>query len=158
MGLNMVKSTCNDITEIHVLEDIAFDENSIEIARRTAFIARFIVLREGKRTKAHRIIEKLTWDEDTTAEELAETIREIFVSNGDNMENIDRDLVRSFAHASRSITFFIKEYLERSTVTFIEALEDYELSNSLLFTGEEQPKPGGWRLPIELKKEVNMVN
>ena len=46
-------------------------DRAIIRARRTAFVARFIVLREGKRTKAHRVIEMMEWDELTTVEELS---------------------------------------------------------------------------------------
>ncbi len=119
-------------------------------ARRTAFVARFIVLRESKRTRAHRIIENMGWDDLTTAEELCERFRQVFVQNGDNMMPVERDLRRALGHASRSLNFFIQEYASRSTANFIEALFDYERSNSLLFGNDEQPKPGGWSLPKEL--------
>ena len=39
-------------------------------AERTAFVARFIVLREGRRSRAHRQIEQLCWEIETTAEDL----------------------------------------------------------------------------------------
>jgi len=121
-------------------------------ARRTAFVARFIVLRESKRTRAHRVIEMMEWTADTSAEELMERFRQVFVENGDNMTPVDRDLRRAFAHSQRSLNHFIDEYSTRATSNFIEALFDYERSNSLLFGDEEQPKPGGWRLPQELLK------
>lgn len=126
---------------------------SVIQARRTAFIARFIVLRESKRTRAHRLIEMCEWEDDTTAEELAQQFRKIFLENGDNMTPVDRDLKRAIAHSSRSLNFFISEYAARATTSFIDALYDYERSNSLLFGNDEQPKPGGWRLPSELSKE-----
>lgn len=131
------------------------DEQTLSViqARRTAFVARFIVLRESKRTRAHRVIEMLTWDEGTTAEELAKRVRQVFVENGDNMVPVDRDINRAVAHASRSLNFFIHEYAARATLNFIDALYDYERSNALLFGNDEQPKPGGWRLPKELVKE-----
>lgn len=119
-------------------------------ARRTAFIARFIVLRESKRSKAHRVIEQMEWDELTGAEELAERIRQAFINNGDNMEPVERDIKRALAHANRSLSHFIGEYSVRSTLSFIDALYDYERSNKLLFGDDEQPKVGGWRLPQEL--------
>jgi hypothetical protein len=122
-------------------------------ARRTAFVARFIVLREGKRTRAHRQIELLTWSEDTSAEELADKFREIFKANGDSMTPVERDIRRALAHANRSISFFVQEYESRATTNFIDALFDYERSNALLFGKEDQPKPGGWRLPKELLKQ-----
>ncbi len=121
-------------------------------ARRTAFVARFIVLREAKRTRAHRIIEMMEWKPDTTAEELYELFRNVFVENGDNMMPVDRDLRRALAHSARSLNHFLSEYSVRSTMNFIDALFDYERSNQLLFGDDEQPKPGGWRLPQELKK------
>jgi hypothetical protein len=121
-------------------------------ARRTAFVARFIVLRESKRTRAHRVIEMMEWGEFTTAEELCQMFREMFQKNGDSMEPVERDLRRALGHSSRSLNFFISEYVARATLNFIDALHDYERSNALLFGGEEQPKPGGWRLPKELEK------
>ena len=126
-------------------------------ARRTAFVARFVVLRESKRTKAHRVIEMMEWSDEISAEELLQRFREVFVRNGDNMMPVDRDLNRAIAHASRSINHFVAEYAARSTTNFIDALFDYERSNSLLFGGEEQPKPGGWRLPHELLKMKERV-
>lgn len=125
---------------------------SVIQARRTAFVARFIVLRESKRTKAHRIIELMDWTPHTTAEDLCASFRQIFIENGDNMQPVDRDLRRALAHANRSLNYFITEYASRATSNFVESLEDYERSNSLLFGADEQPKPGGWRLPKELKK------
>jgi hypothetical protein len=126
------------------------DKDALVRARRTAFVARFIVLRESKRS--HRIIETMSWSDDTTAEELMERFREVFRQNGDNMTPVDRDLRRAMAHSSRSLNHFISEYASRATCNFIDALFDYERSNALLFGGEDQPKPGGWRLPKELAK------
>lgn len=130
----------------------AVEEKRMVSARRTAFVARFIVLRESKRTRAHRKIEMMEWYESTTAEELAEMFRAVFVENGDNMMPVDRDIRRALAHCSRSINHFVEEYCGRSSVSFIEALCDYERSNTLLFGDDEYPKPGGWRLPVELRK------
>lgn len=127
-------------------------DKAIIRARRTAFVARFIVLRESKRTRAHRVIEMMEWSELTTVEELAGRFRAAFVENGDNMLPVDRDLRRALAHSFRSLKFFVEEYTVRATLNFIEALEDYERSNELLFGAEDQPKPGGWRLPTELRK------
>ncbi len=127
-------------------------EKAILRARRTAFVARFIVLREGKRTRAHRVIELMDWEDLTTVEELAERFRQAFVDNGDNMVPVDRDIRRAMAHSHRSLKFFVSEYSLRSTRSFVEALVDYERSNQLLFGVDEQPKPGGWRLPHELKR------
>lgn len=135
-----------DYQDLHELD------KAIIRARRTAFVARFIVLREGKRTRAHRVIELMDWDDLTTVEELCERFRNTFVENGDNMVPVDRDLRRAVAHSQRSLKFFVSEYSARSTRSFIESLEDYERSNQLLFGADEQPKPGGWRLPKELKK------
>lgn len=144
-------------TEIVVLDSKdGAPEINLELAvcraRRTAFVARFIVLRESKRTRAHRLIELMAWDEYTTAEELYESFRNAFIQNGDNMEPVDRDLRRAFSHSQRSLRFFISEYSARSTGSFVEALEDYARSNELLFGADDQPKPGGWRLPHELRK------
>lgn len=132
--------------------DPAYEQASNR-ARRTAFVARFIVLRESKRTRAHRVIELMEWDDRTTAEELAERFRQVFRENGDNMMPVERDIRRALAHSSRSLNYFVKEYNSRATLTFIESLFDYERSNTLLFGADEQPKPGGWRLPKELLKD-----
>ena len=140
-----------EVIEVNVGEVQESDKEIIR-ARRTAFVARFIVLREGKRTKAHRAIELMEWEDLTTVEELAGRFRQAFVDNGDVMMPVDRDLRRSLAHSYRSLKFFIKEYARRATVSFISALEDYGYSNELLFSDEEQPRSGGWRLPNELKK------
>ena len=121
-------------------------------ARRAAFVARFIVLREGKRTRAHRAIEMMSWEDGTSVEELSHRFRMAFVSNGDNMGPVDRDLRRSLAHSYRALKFFVSEYAQRATTDFIAALEDYGRSNELLFEGEDQPRSGGWRLPHELRK------
>jgi hypothetical protein len=139
----VIETNETDLTEL---------EKQIVRARRTAFVARFIVLREAKRTRAHRVIELMEWDDLTTVEELAERFRNAFVENGDNMVPVDRDLRRAVAHSHRSLKFFVSEYAVRATRSFIESLYDYERSNELLFGTEDQPKPGGWRLPNELKK------
>lgn len=129
------------------------EQVALQRARRTAFVARFIVLREAKRTRAHRTIELMDWTPDATAEELCKAFREVFVSNGDNMGPVDRDLQRALNHSSRSLQHFVREYERRATLSFIDALFDYERSNKLLFGDDEQPKPGGWRLPLELQRE-----
>jgi hypothetical protein len=134
-------------------EQVTYSPEVMVKARRTAFVARFVVLRESKRTRSHRIIEMMEWDEFTTAEELYERFRHVFVENGDNMTPVDRDLRRALAHAQRAINHFIPEYAARATGNFIDSLYDYERSNSLLFGAEDQPKPGGWRLPKELARD-----
>jgi len=85
-------------------------------------------------------------------EELAFRFRKAFEDNGDNMFPVDRDIRRAVAHSYRSIKFFVSEYALRATVDFVEALIDYERSNQLLFSDDEQPKPGGWRLPHEIRR------
>ncbi len=120
-------------------------------ALRTAFVARFIVLREGRRTRAHRIIEEMCWTDNATAQELYERFRQAFMENGDKLQPVDRDLRRALAHAERSVDYFFDQYVGRSVLSFKDALADYERSNRLLF-GENQddlPRHGGWRLPSE---------
>lgn len=123
-------------------------------ARRTAFVARFIVLRELRRTRAHRNIERMNWEKHTTAEELAMRFKQAFIDNGDNMVPVLRDIKRALAHADRSLNHFIVEYASRATHSFIESLYDYERSNQLLFGDDEQPRTSGWRLPRELEQEL----
>jgi hypothetical protein len=139
------------VVELNLANPSEVDKSIIR-ARRAAFVARFIVLREGKRTRAHRILEMMEWDDLTSVEELAQRFRQAFLDNGDNMAPVDRDLRRSLAHSYRSLKFFISEYAHRATVDFIGALEDYGRSNELLFVADEQPRSGGWRLPRELRK------
>lgn len=129
----------------------------LEQARRTAFVARFIVLREAKRTKSHRVIERMEWAPETTAEVLFHRFRQAFLDNKDNMVPVDRDLRRALKHAERThmVGHFIQEYKARATLNFIEALYDYGRSNALLFGDDDQPKSGGWRMPNELEKERN---
>jgi len=143
------------MAEQSAAKSLSDQEISLIKARRTAFMARFIVLRESKRSRSHRVIERLEWDELCTAEELAQSIRRVFVENGDSISPVDRDLRRALAHADRSINHFVQEYSSRATTNFIDALYDYERSNKLLFgdgEAEDQPGLGGWRLPQELER------
>ena len=123
------------------------DPAAHQAALRTAFVARFIVLREGRRSRAHRIIENMCWEETTTAEELAQRIRQAFVENGDKLQPVDRDIRRALEHARCSVGHFSDQYVGRSTTSFGQALSDYERSNRLLFgdNPEEIPRSGGWR-------------
>jgi hypothetical protein len=123
-------------------------------ARRTAFVARFIVLRESKRSRSHRVIEALSWVDTTSAEELYEQFLQIFKENGDNLMPVKRDLDRALAHSARSLNHFIEEYSARATKSFVDALFDYEKSNALLFGEEDEQRQGGWRLPKELAREL----
>jgi hypothetical protein len=120
-----------------------------KIALRTAFVSRFILIRESRRSRAHRLIEVMDWDYSSTAEDLYDMFRAAFVKNGDKLEAVDRDLRRALSHAYCSIEHFIGHYVNRSTTNFIDALEDYKKSNKLLL-GEEvnkEIKSVGWRLP-----------
>ncbi|MCC6220712.1 MAG: hypothetical protein IT291_05670 [Deltaproteobacteria bacterium] len=127
----------------------AVDPDMRREALRTAFVSRFIVLREGRRSRAHRDIEQFSWDNDTTAHALYARIREAFLSNGDKIEPVDRDLRRALEHAERSVDYFLNQYIERNVLSFMDALMDYERSNRLLFGDDpsEVPRTGGWRLP-----------
>lgn len=126
------------------------DPDKRRVALRTAFIARFIVLREGRRSKAHREIEQTYWSTEATAQDVYRIFREAFVKNGDKLGPVDRDLKRALDHAERSVDHFVSQYCERATTTFREALRDYAKSNQLLFgedpSGPEVPRNGGWRL------------
>ncbi len=131
------------------------------IARRTAFLSRFIVLREGRRSRAHRMIEELCWNDDTSAEQLSEMFRAAFKANGDKMQPVERDLKRALAHADRSVSHFVGQYLDRATQNFRDALVDYDRSNKLLFgdNPEDVPRSGGWRIPDrELPEPVKPRN
>ena len=124
------------------------DPASQRAAARTAFVARFIVLREGRRSRAHRLIENLAWEEDASAEDLAKMFRQAFIDNGDKLGPVDRDLRRALEHARCSAGYFVSQYIGRATLSFTESLEDYQRSNRLLF-GDDQdevPRSGGWRV------------
>lgn len=128
-------------------------EESKRIALRTAFVSRFIVLREGRRSRAHRIIEEMAWDKDSSLEDLYQMFREAFVENGDKLQSVDRDLKRAKQHAKCSVDHFMGQYLGRATLSFRDALEDYERSNRLLFGDDpaDVPRNGGWRLAAALR-------
>lgn len=121
----------------------------LAMALRTAFVARFIVLREGRRSRAHRMIEQMEWATKTTADELANMFRQAFVQNGDKLQPVERDISRALVHAERSASYFREQYKTRATLNFRDALKDYVKSNSLLFGDAEDhaPRSGGWRLP-----------
>lgn len=122
------------------------DPEQRRIALRTAFVARFIVLREGRRSRAHRIIETFAWDEASTAYQLYDRFREAFVNNGDRLGPVDRDLRRALEHSEKSVDYFLQPYIERATLSFKDALVDYRKSNRLLFGDDEEiPRSGGWR-------------
>ena len=125
-----------------------FDPEKRRIALRTSFVSRFIVLREGRRSRAHRKIEQMEWDRSASAEELRERFLAAFRDNGDKLDLIERDLRRAYDYASNSVDHFILHYVNRSTLTFQDALDDYIKSNELLFGSEDEEKPreGGWRL------------
>jgi hypothetical protein len=131
-------------------------ERRLVRARRTAFVARFIVLRESKRSRAHRVIEGMCWDDITTVEELAQRFREAFLENGDLMPSVDRDLRRAMAHTHRPLRYLVDEYSKRATRSFLDALEDYSRSNTILFASDDVSHPpfGGWRLPSEVKQAI----
>lgn len=135
------------------LEKSAIDPILQRSAIRTAFVARFIILREGRRSRAHRIIEQMSWQENSTAEILYNMFRQAFIENGDKLLSVDRDLRRSLDHAYSSVGHFVDQYVGRAGLSFKEALVDYERSNVLLFGEEDLPRSGGWRLPSDLKRE-----
>ncbi len=128
------------------------DEETHRVALRTAFVSRFIVLREGRRSRAHRMIESMSWAPEMTAEELADQFRQAFIDNGDKLQPVERDIRRALEHAHCSVDHFIDQYLGRATFSFREALEDYERSNRLLFGDdpEDVPRSGGWRLAEQM--------
>lgn len=128
------------------------------LAERTAFVARFIVLREGKRSRAHRKIERMVWGTETTARDLALAFKIVFLENGDKTTPVDRDLRRALIHAQRAHRFFRLEYAKRSTGSFVDALVDYERSNVLLFGSLVGERPGGWRPAKELLHEGGEVS
>ena len=133
-------------------------ERNLVIARRTAFVARFIVLRETKNSHAHRTIELMEWEDSTTAEELAKRFREAFAKNHDNLKQVDRELNRSLAHGNRTLQYFIEEYLRRATRSFVDALADYHKSNQLLFGQESVPSSSAWNSVENIKYRKDQAN
>ena len=125
------------------------DGDQFRSAQRTAFVARFIVLREGRRSRAHRAIEAMEWNDSESAEGLYFRFRDAFIQNGDKLRPVDRDLRRALEHAECSAIYFLDQYVNRMTLSFREALDDYKRSNELLFGDDEgsSPRKGGWRLP-----------
>ncbi len=130
-------------------EDLRQQPNARRIALRTAFVSRFILLRESRRSRAHRLIEAMSWDDSASAEDLYDLFRSAFLQNGDKLEPVDRDLKRALSHAYCSIEHFMGQYVSRSTTTFMDALEDYKKSNKLLFGDDvdKEIKSVGWRVP-----------
>ena len=122
-------------------------------AIRTAFVAKFILLRESKRSKAHRAIEKLSWHKDASAKDLYHQFRAEFVKNGDKLITVEKDLDRALMHAEGSANYFLSQYLSRECLSFKQALLDYERSNELLFGSVVYPnnKRKGWKLSTEIK-------
>ena len=130
----------NDNRPTHTPEEL-------RIAKRTAFVARFIVLREGRRTKAHRMIEEMTWSQDSDAETLANMFKAAFLMNGDKAKRFEKDLKKALDHAEYSSRYHVSHYLERACLTFSDAIADYHRTNSLLFEEDspDRPKSGGWK-------------
>jgi len=123
-------------------------QDELRVAQRTAFVARFIVLREGRRSKAHRMIEEMAWTPETDAETLAKMFTAAFMMNGDKIQRFEKDLKKALMHANNSANYHVDHYLERATENFKDAILDYERSNELLFdeNSEEKPKSGGWQV------------
>ncbi len=128
-------------------------DKEVASAIRTAFVAKFILLRESKRSKAHRTIEKLSWLENTSVKDLHTIIRNEFIRNGDKLIAVDKDLDRALMYAKASANYFLSQYLSRECLSFREALLDYERSNELLFGTPDCPenKRKGWKFSTEIK-------
>ena len=137
-----------DLLNFSGANKVNFTESERIIALRTAFVARFIVLREGRRSKAHRMIEEMVWTDDASAENVANMFRHAFIASGDKIQPAEKDITKALDHAKRSIEYFLDHYLGRATTSFQEALEDYQRSNELLFgeNREEVPRSGGWQV------------
>ena len=127
-----------------------------QIALRTAFVSRFIVLREDKRSRAHRAIEKLEWSKEQTAAGLFDLFKQIFEKCNEDPTQAERDLIRALEHAERSVDHFMEQYIERATQNFADALRDHKRSNELLFgNGASNTAHSiGWRVPTPKEKYV----
>ena len=127
-----------------------------QVALRTAFVSRFIVLREEKKSRAHRAIEKLEWSKEETASGLFTRFKEIFDSCKDDETHAERDLVKALEHAERSVDHFMEQYLGRATQSFADALRDHKRSNELLFGSGVSyvSSPIGWKVPKPKEKYV----
>lgn len=131
------KTNLFSVVGLNRASKIGIDMKKYHSALRNAFIARFIVLTNRRRSRANGLLKKLTWTEEVTAEQLAEIIKGIFVSANDFNETIEKDIAKSIEHANYSAIFFTEYYHQRSILSIKEAVEDYKRSNELLFGDRE---------------------
>ncbi|MBL7662865.1 hypothetical protein JNK13_08960 [bacterium] len=124
-------------------------EMARKIALRTAFVARFIILRENRKSKVNKAIEDLSWSLDATVDEIYRVIRKTLTEAGDRTQIVDRDLKRAKAYSERTVDYFIDQYLSRATTSFRDALADYQRSSELLGRDEsiqKRSQRSGWRI------------
>ena len=140
--------------ETIILEDF---KQTLCRAKRTAFVTRFIVLREKRRSRAHRLIEHLSWDQYSSAEEVAVMIRSVFKNSGESARSYEPDIRKALNYAKGLYFYFVPQYAERATNCFLDALVDYERSKDLLFSREESPDCLGWRMPAEIQHEISSL-
>lgn len=138
----------SDLTKRYIPGVLA-TEDERRIALRTAFVARFIVLRESRKSEAHRLIERTEWGDIVSAEDLYNEFLEIFSIFKEELFLAKKDLDRALEHSVRSVDHFVEQYAARATTSFSEALRDYWRSNELLFGIKERQRKGktGWKAP-----------
>lgn len=115
---------------------------------RAAFLSKFILLRENKKSKAHREIEKEFWGPEETAQDLYAKFLCIFEKYKDNKAK--EDLKASLKYAKTLIDYFVNQYSTRITLNFGDALRDYKRTHDLL--EENCLKPMGWKIPRNKSK------
>ncbi|MCS6892954.1 MAG: hypothetical protein NZO16_00045 [Deltaproteobacteria bacterium] len=121
----------------------SFAQSDILRARRTAFVSKFIILRENKVSRAHEIIEKLAWDDTDSHYTLAKAFEKIFNFFGEDKSYM-KDIEKALLSAKSLSAAFIKEYATRSGKCFLEALLDHERSIFILFGSEYLRLLLGW--------------
>ncbi|MCS6960896.1 MAG: hypothetical protein NZT61_00120 [Deltaproteobacteria bacterium] len=112
-------------------------------AQRTAFVSKFIILRETKISPAHTVIEMLTWEDKTTYLELANAFEKIFKVTGRDKTYL-KDIKKAIEHAKNLSIAFVNEYARRSGLSFLESLIDYEKSIFILFGPNYLSSIIGW--------------
>lgn len=112
-------------------------------ARRTAFVSKFIILRENKISRSHAILERLHWDDTTTYYDLYRAFYKILRAF-DKPLCFKKDLDKAKEHAKTLSPTFVREYANRSGQSFLEALIDYEKSVYILFGADHLRTLLGW--------------
>lgn len=137
--------------------DKVFSKEAIIRAKRTAFVSKFIILREKKISQAHSIIERLLWNQKTDYQTLARVFKRIFKFFNDE-RTYESDIKKASEYAKNLPTYFIKEYDTRSGTSFLQALLDYEKSVFILFGSDYLKNLLGWAPPSSLARNYQPLH